>query len=83
MFPATTMYAHESVVDAVTAGQVAAVAGVPVSSKSDDSPVEVIASENATDIGMTAPALYDPPAVDVVMPVTVGAVVSITSVLLA
>ena len=55
------MYVHESVVDAVTAGQVAAVAGVPVSSKSDDSPIEVIASENATDIGMTAPALYDPP----------------------
>lgn len=42
----------------------------------------MIASENATDIGMTAPALYDPPEVDVVMPVTVGAAVSITSVLL-
>jgi hypothetical protein len=66
------VYVHDSVVDAVTAAHVAAVSVLPVSSNSDDVPVDVTASENVTVIATVPAALYDPAAVDVVTALTVG-----------
>jgi hypothetical protein len=70
------VYVHDSVVDAVTAAHVAALSVLPVSSNSDDVPVDVTASENVTVMATVPAALYDPAAVDVVTALTVGAVVS-------
>ena len=73
MSPAATVYVHANVVDAVTAAQVAAVSVLPVSSRSDDDPVEVIASEKVTVRATVPPALYEPAVVDDVTVLTVGA----------
>jgi hypothetical protein len=73
---------HANVVDAVTAAQVAAVSVLPVSSRRDDDPVEVIASEKVTVMATVPPTLNDPEAVEDVTPVTVGPDVSMTIVLL-
>lgn len=63
----------------MTAAHVAAVSVVPVSSKRDDDPVDVMFSEKVTEIATVFPTEYAPDGDEDVTPVTVGAVVSMTN----
>ena len=73
---------HDRVAEAVTGAHVAAVSVVPVSSKRDDDPVDVMFSEKVTEIATEFPTEYAPDGDEDVTPVTVGVVLSTTNVLL-
>ena len=73
--PDATVYVQVKVVEAVTAGQVAAVSMAPVSSRSDDVPVVVTGSEKVTVIVTVSPNFFVPEAAVVIVE-TVGGVVS-------